>query len=125
MSNDARLTTVAIYGDRFRMTKVKKITAHVPVELLRRARIATGRRITETVRLGLDLLASAKAAQDLRRLRGKVHLDLEELRKDLSRRAPQRKARGAGGPGLVEGATRLQRQPLGDERLSDGAIAIL
>ncbi|MGQ0663522.1 MAG: hypothetical protein ACT4P2_08015 [Pseudomonadota bacterium] len=66
------------------MNKVKKITAHVPAALLRRARVATGKGITETVRLGLDLLASAKAAQELRRLRGKVRLDLDlaELRRD-------------------------------------------
>lgn len=79
-----RLTTIEVYGKTFRMARVKKITAHVPVELLRRARIATGKGITETVRLGLDLLASAKAAQELRRLRGKVRLDLdiEEIRRD-------------------------------------------
>jgi len=52
--------------------------------LLRRARLATGKGTTETVRLGLDLLASAKAAKDIRRLRGKVRmeLDLAELRRD-------------------------------------------
>lgn len=66
------------------MNKVKKITAHVPADMLRRARLATGKGITETVRLGLDLLASAKAAQELRRFRGKVRLDLNlaELRRD-------------------------------------------
>ncbi len=63
---------------------MQKITAHVPVESLRRARAATGRGITETVRLGLDMLASAKAAERLRRMRGKLRLDLDlaELRRD-------------------------------------------
>ena len=66
------------------MAKMQKITAHVPVESLRRARAATGRGITETVRLGLDMLASAKAAEGLRRMRGKLRLDLDlaELRRD-------------------------------------------
>ena len=66
------------------MAETQKITAHVPVESLRRARAATGRGITETVRLGLDMLASAKAAEGLRRMRGKLRLDLDlaELRRD-------------------------------------------
>ncbi len=66
------------------MEKTQKITAHVPVDSLRRARAATGKGITETVRRGLELLASAAAASELRRLRGKVHLDLDlaALRRD-------------------------------------------
>ena len=66
------------------MKDTQKITAHVPAETLRRARAATGKGITETVRFGLDLLASAKAAEGLRRLRGKLRLDLDmaELRRD-------------------------------------------
>ena len=56
----------------------------MPAETLRRARAATGKGITETVRLDLDLLASAKAAERLRRLRGTLRLDLDiaELRRD-------------------------------------------
>ena len=75
---------MGIYGIILRMIRLKKITAHVPAEILRRARLATGKGITETVRLGLDLLAAAKAAQELRRLRGKVRLDLDlaALRRD-------------------------------------------
>ena len=66
------------------MAKTQKVTAHVPVDLLRRARAATGEGITETVRRGLHLVAAAKAATELRRLRGKVRLrlDLETLRQD-------------------------------------------
>ena len=66
------------------MKDTQKITAHVPAESLRRAQAATGKGIMETVRLGLDLLASAKAAEGLRRLRGKLRLDLDvaELRRD-------------------------------------------
>ena len=78
------LTTAQIYGIECRMLKTQKITAHVPVKSLHRARAATGKGITDTVRLGLDLLASTKAADELRRLRGKVRLDLDlaELRRD-------------------------------------------
>jgi hypothetical protein len=66
------------------MKKTQKITAHVPVESLRRARAATGRGVTETIRLGLEAIATAKAAEDLRRLRGKIRLDLDlaALRRD-------------------------------------------
>ena len=72
------------YGIIFRMEKVQKITAHVPVELLRRARAVTGKGITETVRLGLGMLSSAKAAGELRRMRGTVRLDIDidDLRRD-------------------------------------------
>jgi hypothetical protein len=78
------LTPDDIDGTYLRMKRTQKITAHVPAELLQRAQAATGEGITETVRLGLDRLASAKAAAELRGLRGKVHLDLDlaELRRD-------------------------------------------
>ena len=66
------------------MNETQKIMAHVPRESLRRAQAATGKGITETVRLGLELLASAKAAEELRGLRGKLRLDLDlaDLRRD-------------------------------------------
>jgi len=66
------------------MNETQKFTAQVPRESLRRAQAATGKGITETVRLGLDLLASARAAEALRRLRGQLRLDLDlaELRRD-------------------------------------------
>ena len=66
------------------MSETQKITAHVPRESLRRAQTATGKGITETVRLGLELLASARAAEDLRGLRGQLRLDLDltELRRN-------------------------------------------
>jgi len=78
------LTPAAVYGIIDRMEERQKITAIVPVELLRRAQSATGKGVTETVIEGLTLLAAAKAAEDLRRLRGKLklHIDLAELRRD-------------------------------------------
>ena len=79
-----QLTLALVYGIKYRMRELQKITAHVPADLLRRAQAATGKGITETVRRGLDLLVAAKAAEELRRLRGKVHLDIDlaELRRD-------------------------------------------
>lgn len=66
------------------MYEMQKVTAHIPSDLLHRAQAATGKGITETIRLGLDQLISARAAEDLRQLRGTVRLELEleELRQD-------------------------------------------
>ncbi len=66
------------------MQSAKKITVHVPEELLAKARDSTGRGITETVRQGLQLVAAGEAYKRLRELRGKVDLqvNLAELRQD-------------------------------------------
>ena len=62
----------------------KKITVHVPGELLERARQQTGQGITATVRQGLRLVAASSTYSRLRELRGKVPIaiDLEKLRED-------------------------------------------
>ena len=62
----------------------KKITVHVPEELLRKARKQTGQGISATVRQGLKLVAAGQTFQRLRELRGKVTLnvDMDELRED-------------------------------------------
>jgi len=66
------------------MQTAKKITVHIPEELLRKAQEATGLGITPTIRHGLQLVAAGKAYEKLRRLRGKVKfsLDLKALRED-------------------------------------------
>ncbi len=66
------------------MKPARKITVHVPEELLAHARRSTGRGITETVRQGLQLVAASEAYARLRGLRGKVAIaiDLDELRED-------------------------------------------
>ena len=66
------------------MKPARKITVHVPEELLAQARRSTGRGITETVRQGLQLVAASEAYARLRGLRGKVAIaiDLDELRED-------------------------------------------
>ena len=62
----------------------KKITVHVPGGLLEKARRETGEGITETVRQGLRLVAAGVTYRKLRKLRGKVkiEIDLRELRED-------------------------------------------
>lgn len=66
------------------MGENRKITVHVPEDLLAKAREQTGEGITATVRRGLRLVAASRAYGRLRELRGKVRLeiDLDELRED-------------------------------------------
>ena len=49
-----------------------EITVEVPLRLLRRAQEASGAGITETVRIGLQLIAASGTYANLRKLRGKV-----------------------------------------------------
>ncbi len=62
----------------------KKITVHVPEDLLRNARKQTGLGITATIRHGLRLVAAGETFRRLRELRGKVaiQVDLDKLRQD-------------------------------------------
>jgi len=64
----------------------RKITVHVPEDLLDKAREQTGQGITETVRQGLRLVAASGTYSRLRALRGRVsiRIDLDELREDRS-----------------------------------------
>ncbi len=64
--------------------QIQKITAHIPVHLLHEAQLATGKGITETIKIALRQLAHAGAYEALRKMRGKVEfsIDLEDLRKD-------------------------------------------
>jgi hypothetical protein len=68
----------------FRMTKMRKITAFVPAELLEAALGYTGQGITETLRVALERLAHQQFYDRLREMRGKLRFDdgLDELRKD-------------------------------------------
>lgn len=66
------------------MSTTQKITVEVPVELLERARAATGAGVTETVREGLQELVSRRAQLSLLALGGTVpvEIDLDALRED-------------------------------------------
>lgn len=63
---------------------IRKITVHVPEELLEKAQKETGEGVTETVRQGLSLVAASRAYDRLRGMRGAVRLkiDVRELRRD-------------------------------------------
>ena len=62
----------------------RKITIHVPEDLLDRAQKSTGQGITETVRQGLRLVAAGETFRQLAQLRGtvKFSLNLKRLRED-------------------------------------------
>ena len=62
----------------------RKITVHIPEDLLDRAQKSTGQGITETVRQGLRLVAAGETFRRVARLRGKVKfsMDLARLRED-------------------------------------------
>ena len=68
------------------MKSERKITLHVPEDLLTQAQAATGLGITETIRQGLRLVAAGAAYEKLRKMRGKVKLsvDIRRLREDRS-----------------------------------------
>ncbi len=72
------------------MLETQKITAHIPIGLLKSAQAATGENITETIKIGLEKIAQQHACEQLLKLRGKVKLsiDLKELRKDREIRLP-------------------------------------
>ena len=66
------------------MEQIRKITVHVPVDLLADAQKETGEGVTETVRQGLELLKRAHAYRELAKMRGKIKFDLplEDIRHD-------------------------------------------
>jgi hypothetical protein len=62
----------------------RKITVHIPEDLLDRAQRSSGQGITETVRQGLRLVAAGDTFRRVAKLRGtvKFSLDLARLRED-------------------------------------------
>lgn len=66
------------------MDHLRKITVQVPEELLESAQAFTGEGVTGTVVQGLKRLASIRAQQELRKLRGKVKFSMtaDQLRFD-------------------------------------------
>ena len=63
--------------------RVRKITINVPLSILERATHVTGQGITTTVIAGLQELDKKAQRSALRKLKGKIHfdLDLDESRK--------------------------------------------
>ena len=66
------------------MIAERKITVHVPADLLEKAQKSSGRGITETVRQGLRLVAAGGTYRRVAALRGSVKfsVDLAGLRED-------------------------------------------
>jgi len=66
------------------MLSAKKVTLYLPKDLLQRAQKVTGKKITPTVRQGLELLAVADACDELLTQRGKIKIryDKKSLRAD-------------------------------------------
>jgi len=66
------------------MERPRKITLEVPPDLLEKAQRATGTGITQTVRIGLQLVAASQAYARLRQMRGRVRLSrtLADLKTD-------------------------------------------
>lgn len=62
----------------------RKITVHIPEDLLARAQQSSGLGITETVRQGLRLVAAGDTFRQVAKLRGtiKFSLDPRRLRED-------------------------------------------
>jgi hypothetical protein len=67
-----------------RMADTRKVTVHLPEDLLKRAQQTTGKGVTDTIRDGLKLVAAGDAYRELLRLRGKVKfsVSLRRLRED-------------------------------------------
>lgn len=67
------------------MTALRKITVHLPIDLVQSAQEATGAGVTETIRQGLEKLKRERFYAQMKALRGKIDFtgfDLEELRED-------------------------------------------
>jgi hypothetical protein len=66
------------------METARKVTVQLPAGLLERAQRASGTGVTQTIRAGLQLVATSPTYAKLRKLRGKVRLtlSLEELKAD-------------------------------------------
>jgi len=66
------------------MEIARKITVEVPRDLLEKAQQASGTGVTQTVRMGLQLIAASHAYKRLHQLRGKVRISttLRELKAD-------------------------------------------
>jgi hypothetical protein len=66
------------------MQKARKITIEVPTDLLKKAQLASGTGITQTIRAGLHLVAASRTYTRLLQLRGKVRFSktVAELKAD-------------------------------------------
>ena len=70
--------------------KTQEVTANLPAVVLNKARRQSGKGFTETLRLGLELVAAQAAHEGLRSLKGELPglLDREQLKR-LRERSPR------------------------------------
>ena len=68
------------------MMKERKITVHVPEDLLERAQKSSGQGITETIRQGLRLVAAGETFRQVAKLRGTVRFSIDAVRLREDRR---------------------------------------
>ena len=63
---------------------MRKVTVMLPIDLIERAKKASGVGLTPSIRQGLETVAASSAYETLRQLRGKVKfsIGLKELRGD-------------------------------------------
>jgi len=59
-----------------KIERARKITVEIPPELLKKAQLASGTGITQTVRTGLQLVAASQTYVKLRALRGRARFTL-------------------------------------------------
>jgi hypothetical protein len=65
----------------------RRVTANLPAELLERADRATGKGLTETLVLGLEMVRRATAAPKAKKLKGRLRLDVDlEVSRERARR---------------------------------------
>ncbi len=83
MRSDQLIDQSRPYAHTVEMGDVKKVTVNLPAETLARAQQITGQGITPTIVDGLLEIARREQRSALRRLKGKIHLeiDLERTRR--------------------------------------------
>lgn len=64
----------------------KRITANLPEKLLKEARNVTGKGITETIVIGLELIRRSRAYDKAQNLKGKIKIEIDL---DVSRERPR------------------------------------
>ncbi|EMK25457.1 hypothetical protein [Leptospira kirschneri] len=74
--------------DRFMAAQAsdKRITANLPEKLLKEARNVTGKGITETIVIGLELIRRSRAYDKAQNLKGKIKIEIDL---DVSRERPR------------------------------------
>jgi hypothetical protein len=73
-----------LYGILQGMGTGRKITIELPPQLIEKAQLASGTGITQTIRMGLQLVAASGTYASLRRLRGKFKFSrsVDDLKAD-------------------------------------------